>query len=77
MEVYGIMGNKVSACLYIDKGVLEAARQVGLNVSKVAENSARANRSPQEAATALSPIHACYAASSCSNHNTSNIQNAS
>jgi hypothetical protein len=39
MEAYGVMGNKVSACLYIDKGVLEAARQVGLNVSKVAENS--------------------------------------
>ena len=39
MEVYGIMGNKVSACLYIDRGVVEAPRQVGLNVSKVAENS--------------------------------------
>ena len=39
MEVYGAMGDKVSTCLYIDKGVLETARQVGLNVSKVAENS--------------------------------------
>jgi hypothetical protein len=39
MEVHGTMGDKVSACLYIDKGVLEAARQVRLNVSKVAENS--------------------------------------
>ena len=39
MGVYSVMGNKVSTCLYIDKGVLETARQVGLNVSKVAENS--------------------------------------
>jgi hypothetical protein len=38
MEVRGIMGSKVSACLYIDKGVLEAARRVRLNISKVAEN---------------------------------------
>jgi hypothetical protein len=33
------MSNKVSTCLYIDKEVLETARQVGLNLSKVAENS--------------------------------------
>jgi len=33
------MSNKVSACLYIDRRVLETARQVGLNVSKVAENA--------------------------------------
>ena len=39
MEVYGAMGNKVSTCLYIDRGVLETARQVGLNVSKVSENA--------------------------------------
>ncbi len=32
------MGNKVSTCLYIDRAVLETARQVGLNISKVAEN---------------------------------------
>ena len=38
MGVHGVKGNKVSACLYIDKGVLQAARQAGLNVSKVAEN---------------------------------------
>jgi len=39
MEMHGIMGNKVSTCLYIDKSVLETARQVGLNVSKVSENA--------------------------------------
>jgi hypothetical protein len=39
METYGIMSNKISTCLYIDKGVLETARQVGLNVSKVSENA--------------------------------------
>ena len=39
MEVHGAVGSKVSTCLYIDKGVLETARHVGLNVSKVAENS--------------------------------------
>ena len=39
MEEYGIMGNKISTCLYIDKGVLETARNVGLNVSKVAKNA--------------------------------------
>jgi post-segregation antitoxin (ccd killing protein) len=33
------MSNKISTCLYIDRGVLEAARQVGLNVSKVSENA--------------------------------------
>ena len=33
------MKSKVSTCLYIDKGVLETARQVGLNVSKVSENA--------------------------------------
>ena len=33
------MGSKVSTCLYIDKGVLEAARRVGLNISKVSENA--------------------------------------
>jgi len=33
------MSNKVSTCLYIDKGVLETAKQVGLNISKIAENA--------------------------------------
>ena len=33
------MGEKVSTCLYIDKRVLEKARAIGLNVSKVSENS--------------------------------------
>jgi hypothetical protein len=33
------MSNKVSACLYIDWGVLETARSAGLNISKVAENA--------------------------------------
>lgn len=33
------MENKVSTCLYIDKGVLETARQVGLNISRVSENA--------------------------------------
>ena len=32
------MGSKISTCLYIDKGVLETAKQLGLNVSSVAEN---------------------------------------
>jgi hypothetical protein len=32
------MSKKVSTCLYIDRGILETARSVGLNVSKVAEN---------------------------------------
>jgi integrase/recombinase XerD len=33
------MGNKVSTCLYIDKGVLETAKKVGLNISRVSENA--------------------------------------
>jgi hypothetical protein len=33
------MSNKISTYLYIDKGVLETARQVGLNVSRVSENA--------------------------------------
>ena len=32
------MTDKVSTCLYIDKGVLQAAHEIGLNASKVAEN---------------------------------------
>jgi len=30
---------KVNACLYIDKQVLETAKQAGLNISKVSENA--------------------------------------
>ena len=33
------MGSKVSTCLYIEKWVLETAKQVGLNISKVSENA--------------------------------------
>jgi len=33
------MNKKVSTCLYIDKGVLETARNAGLNISRVAENA--------------------------------------
>ena len=50
------MTNKTSTCLYIDRGVLEAARQVGLNVSRVAENAlveAIARLTGQKIATAL------------------------
>jgi hypothetical protein len=39
MEMHGIMSNKVSTCLYIDKSVLETAKQMGLNISKVSENA--------------------------------------
>ena len=33
------MSNKVATCLYMNKEVVEAARKVGLNLSKVAENA--------------------------------------
>jgi hypothetical protein len=33
------MGIKVSTCLYVDRYVLETAKQVGLNISKVSENA--------------------------------------
>ena|GEM_PF-5520246 len=33
------MGNKVSACFYINKEILETAKQVGLNLSRVSENA--------------------------------------
>jgi len=39
MGANGKMGNKVSTCLYINKKVLENAKQAGLNVSKVSENA--------------------------------------
>jgi post-segregation antitoxin (ccd killing protein) len=33
------MGTKVNACLYLDRKVLETAKQMGLNISKVSENA--------------------------------------
>ncbi len=33
------MGTKVYACLYIDRKILENAKRVGLNVSRVCENA--------------------------------------
>jgi len=33
------MGNRKSTCLYIDKEILEAAKRMGLNISKVSENA--------------------------------------
>jgi hypothetical protein len=39
MEEYGVMRNKISTCLYIDRGVLESAREDGLNISTVTENA--------------------------------------
>jgi post-segregation antitoxin (ccd killing protein) len=33
------MGNKVSTCLYIDRKILENAKRLGLNVSRVSENA--------------------------------------
>ena len=33
------MGSKVSTCLYIDRAVIEAARQLGLNLSRVSKNA--------------------------------------
>ena len=33
------MNRKVSTCLYIDGGVLETAKETGLNISKVSENA--------------------------------------
>jgi len=31
--------SKVNTCVYIERGILETAKELGLNVSKVAENS--------------------------------------
>jgi len=33
------MVTKVNACIYLDKEVLENAKRVGLNISKVSENA--------------------------------------
>ena len=39
MGARGKMGNRKSTCLYINKKVLESAKRVGLNISKVSENA--------------------------------------
>ena len=39
MVTYGMIEGKVSACLYIGREVLEAAKKSGLNLSRVAENA--------------------------------------
>ena len=33
------MARKVNTCIYLDRNVLETARQLGLNLSKVSENA--------------------------------------
>ena len=33
------MGDKIATCLYMSREVVEAARKVGLNLSKVSENA--------------------------------------
>ena len=33
------MGSKASTCLYLDRKIVETARQLGLNVSRVSENA--------------------------------------
>ncbi len=33
------MSNKVATCLYMNKEVVETARKIGLNLSKVSENA--------------------------------------
>ena len=39
MGARGKMGNRKSTCLYLDKEIVETARKVGLNVSRVSENA--------------------------------------
>ena len=39
MVTYDMIEGKVSACLYIGRGVLETAKRLGLNVSRVSENA--------------------------------------
>ena len=41
MEPHDGTDNKVSACLYINSVVLETAKKIGLNISKVSENALR------------------------------------
>jgi post-segregation antitoxin (ccd killing protein) len=39
MGANGKMRNRKSTCLYLDMKVVEIARQLGLNISKVSENA--------------------------------------
>jgi post-segregation antitoxin (ccd killing protein) len=39
MGANGKIGNRKSTCLYIDRKILENAKRVGLNVSRVSENA--------------------------------------
>ena len=39
MGVSENMGMRKSTCLYLDQGVIETAKQIGLNLSKVSENA--------------------------------------
>jgi len=39
MEASGFMGKKKPSCLYPDAQVVETARKLGLNISKVSENA--------------------------------------
>jgi hypothetical protein len=39
MGANGKMGNRKSTCLYLDKEIVETARRIGLNVSRVSENA--------------------------------------
>jgi post-segregation antitoxin (ccd killing protein) len=39
MVACGKMGSRKSTCLYLDQGVVETARQMGLNLSRVSENA--------------------------------------
>jgi post-segregation antitoxin (ccd killing protein) len=38
MGQHGVMGKRVSTCVYIDREVIETDRKLGLNVSRVSEN---------------------------------------
>jgi hypothetical protein len=42
MELSGKMTSKKSTCLYLDEEVVETAKKLGLNVSKVSENALKA-----------------------------------
>ena len=39
MKSSGSMGKKRSTCLYLDTRVVETAKEIGLNVSRVSENA--------------------------------------
>jgi hypothetical protein len=55
------MGDKVSICLYISKEVLETAKRIGLNLSRVSENALldaiRRLKEPEREAGLGSPIN--------------------